>query len=240
MGRKRLYFDIETAPNVGLFWQAGYKQKIDYDNIIKERAVICIAFKWEGEEVNALTWDKKQDDKRLLKEFIDIANTATELVAHNGDKFDLPWIRSRCIFHRIPMFPEYQTIDTLKIARTKFRFNSNRLDYIAKYLGIGGKLETGFGLWKEIVLNKCPESLSKMVEYCKQDVILLEKVYEELSKHVYSKTHYGVVYGEGRGTCKNCGSDELVRHKIKVTAAGTRYVQYQCKTCGKYNQKVDK
>lgn len=240
MGRKRLFFDIETSPNIGLFWQAGYKQSISYDNIIKERAIICIAYKWEGEEVKALSWDKKQCDKRLIKEFIDIANTATELVAHNGDKFDLPWVRTRCLMHGIEMFPNYQTIDTLKIARNKFRFNSNRLDYIAKYLGLGGKLETGFSLWKDIVLNKCPVSMDKMVTYCKQDVVLLEKVYDELSKHTHSQTHYGVVYGEGRGTCNNCGSDELIRKRVRVTASGTRYVQYKCKTCGKYGQKVDK
>lgn len=240
MGRKRLFFDIETSPNIGLFWQAGYKQKIDYDNIIKERAVICIAFKWEGEEVRALHWDKNQSDKRLLKEFIEVANTATELVAHNGDRFDLPWIRSRCIYHRLEMFPVYQTIDTLKIARQKFRFNSNRLDYLAKYLGVGGKMDTNFGLWKKVLLDKCSDSLIKMVEYCKQDVVILEKVYDELSKHTYGKTHYGVVYGQDRGSCPNCGSDELVRQKIKVLASGTRKVQYKCKTCNKYCEKVDK
>jgi uncharacterized protein YprB with RNaseH-like and TPR domain len=241
MTRRRLYFDIETSPNVGLFWQAGYKQKIDYDNIIKERAIICICFKWEDEEqVYSLHWDKKQNDKTLLTEFIKVANHATELVAHNGDKFDLPWIRTRCLFHRIDMFPDYQTIDTLKITRNKFRMNSNRLDYIARFLGLGKKLETGFGLWKDILLNNCRESMDKMVEYCKQDVILLEKVYKEISNHVQSKVHYGVVYGEGRGTCKNCGSDDLVRQRVRVTAAGIRYIQYKCNTCHKYNQKLDK
>ena len=115
--RKRLYFDIETSPNVGLFWSAGYKQNIDYSNIIKERAIICICYKWEDEkETYALTWDSKQDDKKMLIEFIKIANQADELIGHNGDKFDLAWIRTRCLFHKIDMFPKYTTIDTLKIS----------------------------------------------------------------------------------------------------------------------------
>jgi len=153
--RRRLFFDIETSPNIGLFWEAGYKKNIDYSNIVKERAIICICYKWEDDkEVEGLYWDSKQNDKKMLEKFIQVANTATELVGHNGDKFDLAWIRTRCLFHGIPMFPNYITIDTLKIARSKFRFNSNRLNYIADFLGIGQKIKTEFNLWKDILLHK--------------------------------------------------------------------------------------
>lgn len=241
MGRRRLFFDVETSPNIGLFWQAGYKQSISYDNIVKERAVICICYKWEGEEdVYGLTWDSKQSDKKMLADFVKVANHADELVGHNGDKFDLPWIRTRCLLHGIEMFPKYTTIDTLKISRQQFRFNSNRLNYIAQYLGIGQKIKTEFNLWKNVLLEKDKDALAHMVEYCKEDVRLLEQVYQRLSQHTYSKTHYGVVYGQDRGSCNNCGSDELIKQRVRVTAAGTRYIQYRCKTCGKHCQKLDK
>ena len=65
---------------------------------------------------------------------------------------------------------------TLKLSRSKFKFNSNKLDYIAKYLGMGEKIKTEFGLWKDIVLNKDKDAMAKMVKYCQQDVRLLEKV----------------------------------------------------------------
>lgn len=239
--RKRLFFDIETSPNIGLFWEAGYKKNIDYSNIIKERAIICICYKWEdSKEVGYLTWDSKQCDKKMLQKFIEIANTADELVGHNGDKFDLAWIRTRCLFHRIPMFPQYTTIDTLKISRGKFRFNSNKLDYIAKYLGMDGKISTEFGLWKDIVLNKDKVAMDKMVKYCQQDVKILEKVFKELSLHISPKVHYGVTFGQDRGSCPECGSDELVKQRIRTLASGLKKIQYQCKTCGKYHDKTDK
>lgn len=241
MGRRRLFFDIETSPNVGLFWQAGYKQRIDYDNIIKERAIICICYKWEGEEsVFSLQWDKKQSDKKMLVDFIKVANHADELVGHNGDKFDLPWIRTRCLFHGIDMFPSYTTIDTLKVSRSQFKFNSNRLDYIAKYLGIGKKLHTEFNLWKRILLNNDNDAMLHMVDYCKEDVRLLEQVYSRLKTHTKHKTHYGVIYGQDRGSCPECGSDELIRQKVRFTAAGTKHIVYKCKVCHRYHQKLDK
>lgn len=239
--RKRLYFDIETSPNIGLFWSAGYKQKIDYSNIIKERAIICICYKWEdAKEVYSVSWDENQCDKKLLQDFIKVANEADELVGHNGDKFDLPWIRTRCLYHRIDLFPKYITIDTLKLSRRQFRFNSNRLDYIASFLGIGKKIKTDFNLWKDIVLNKCEKSMKKMIDYCKQDVKLLEQVHKELRQHDMPKTHFGVVFNQDRGTCPECGSDDIIKSKSRVTASGTKYIQYKCNTCYKYHQKLDK
>lgn len=239
--RKRLFFDIEVSANIGLFWQSGFKINIGPESIIKERAIICICYKWEdSKEVESLEWDSKQCDKKMLQKFIKIANTADEIVGHNGDKFDLAWIRTRCLFHRIDMFPTYTTIDTLKISRSKFKFNSNKLDYIAKFLGVGEKIKTDYGMWKDIMLNKCKVSMAKMVKYCKMDVVVLEKVYKELSVHILPKTHYGVIFGADRGSCPECGSDELIRKCLRTLASGTKKIQYQCKTCHKHHTKTDK
>ena len=233
---KSLFFDIETSPNIGFFWASGFKLNISYENIIKERAIICIAYKWAGEKTtHYLTWDKNQSDKKLLEEFIKIANQADELVGHNGDKFDLPWIRTRCLFHNILVFPNYSTLDTLKSARSKFRFNSNRLDYIAQFLGLGKKIHTGFNLWKEIVLNNDKKSLDKMVTYCKGDVILLEKIYNRLSSYIPAKVHHGVANGGDVCSCPECGSNSMVYTKKRYTSLGTVRVQLKCTDCGKYH-----
>jgi DNA polymerase elongation subunit (family B) len=239
--RRRLFFDIETSPNIGLFWEAGWKKTIGHDNIIKERAIICICYKWEDDrETHALQWDSKQSDKKMLEAFVKVANEAHELVGHNGDKFDLAWIRTRCLFHGIQMFPNYVTIDTLKISRSKFKFNSNKLDYIGKFLGIGKKIKTDFNLWKDILLNKDKLAMAKMIKYCQMDVVLLEKVYKKLSNHIAAKTHFGVIFGQDRGTCPECGSDDIIIGNRRTTAGGTKKIQYICKTCHKYHTKTDK
>jgi DNA polymerase elongation subunit (family B) len=134
---KVLIYDIETSPNIGWFWTAGYKQNIGTNQILKERAVICVSYKWEDEdEVYNLTWDKNQDDKFLIQQFVEVLNEADLIVAHNGDNFDLKWLKTRALYHRIPMLPNYKQFDTLKLAKSKLRLNSNRLDYISKFLGM--------------------------------------------------------------------------------------------------------
>ena len=104
-GFKRLFYDIETSPNIGFFWSSGYKVSIPPDNIIKERAIICICYKWEGQsKVHSLSWEEGCD-KALLSHFMEVASLADELVAHNGDRFDEKWIRTRCLIHGISCPP---------------------------------------------------------------------------------------------------------------------------------------
>jgi uncharacterized protein YprB with RNaseH-like and TPR domain len=239
--RKRLFFDIETAPNICLVFQTGHKINIDSGNIIKERAIICICWKWEdSKEVFEAHWDAKQNDKTLLQKFIKVANEADELVGHNGDRFDLAWIRTRCLYHGIDMFPKYTTIDTLKVARQKFKFNSNKLNYIADFLGLGQKIKTDFSLWKNIVLHKDKKAMVDMVKYCKKDVELLEQVFKVLNNHIPAKTHFGVVFNQDRGSCPECGSNHITRSKKMVRASGIRVIQMRCCTCGKHHTKTDK
>lgn len=231
----RLIWDIETSPNVVLSWRVGYKINIDHDNLLKERAIICIGYKWEGSDtVSALTWDKNQDDREMLRKFLEVAGKADEMVAHNGDGFDLPWLKSRCVFHGLPTFPTYKTVDTLQWAKRKFYFNSNRLDYIAKYLGLGGKIKTEFGLWKKVVLERDAKALKAMVDYCKKDVALLEQVYHKLAPHVAHKTHVGVLGGLDKWTSPFTGSTNVEVKQKRVTASGTMQHQFQCRDTGRY------
>jgi predicted RNA-binding Zn-ribbon protein involved in translation (DUF1610 family) len=235
-GKKRLFYDIETSPNITFTWRTGYRLTIPHENILQERAIICICWKWEGDDqVHSLTWDKHQCDKRMIQKFVDILNTCDEAVAHNGNMFDLKWIKTRSLYHRIPMYPNYTTIDTLKIARGHFYLNSNKLDYIAKFLGFGGKMETGgFDLWKSVVLDKCKDSLEKMVEYCKRDVVLLEKVYNEIRTYSNHSFNYAVANGGDKHHCPNCGSPTVRLSKTRTTPAGTIRRQMKCGSCATY------
>lgn len=242
--RKRLFFDIEVAPNIGMFWESGYKKTILPDSIIKERAIICICYKWEDdEEVQWLTWDKRQSDKIMLTKFVKVANEADEIVGHNGDKFDLAWIRTRCLFHGVTMFPKYVTIDTLKISRSKFKFNSNKLDYIAKFLKIGGKTHTDYSMWTDILIKNDRKQLDKMVDYCVNDVHILEAVYKAMANHIEPKTHFGMIFGSSKMECPECGSDEYTMQGKIYHSGGTCRQRYRCKTCNKmycHNEKKNK
>lgn len=234
MKKKRLYFDIETSFNLCGVFQIGRKVNINHDAILKERAIICICYKWEGEKkVYHLQWDKG-NDKKMLIEFIKVANEATELVGHNGDNFDIKWVRTRCFFHRIPMFPSYTSIDTLKFCRSHFRFNSNRLDYVSKFSGHKGKGKTDWAMWVNITMTNDQKDLARMVKYCKRDVTELENFYKVMMPYVPAKVHYGIMNGGEKRSCPECGNT-CRRVGVRVSAAGVSRLQLACNKCGKHH-----
>lgn len=217
-----LIYDIETSPNIGWFWRAGYKLNISPDNIIKERAIICVSYKWLGEDqVYNLSWDKNQDDKFLLEQFIEVLNEADLIVAHNGDNFDLKWLKTRALYHRLPMLPNYKQFDTLKLVKSKLNLNSNRLDYIAKFLGFEGKNKTTIDLWIDIVYKKSQEAMNTMLEYCDEDVRQLEKVYKELRYLDNPRLHQGIIQGKVKQTSPVTGSVNIEHVKRVTTNRGT-------------------
>ena len=235
---KRLFFDIETSPNVVYSWRIGYNLTLTPDNIIDERKIICISYKWEdSDKIYSLKWDKNQCDKQMLIDFIEQANQADELIAHNGDRFDIKWIRTRCIFHRIPMFPQYKTLDTLKKAKNGFNFNSNKLDYIAQFLGVGAKVKhSGFDMWKKVMKND-PEAMDEMVNYCEGDIIVLEDVYFTMQNYIKTNTHNGVINNNLKYSCPSCGSEYSELIKNNVTAMGTIKRLMECNDCD-YNFEI--
>lgn len=80
---KRLFYDIETSYNVVKSWRVGYNLSIQPEDILQERAIITIAYKWEGDDtVTVLTWDNG-DDSKVITEFIKVMAEADELVGHN-------------------------------------------------------------------------------------------------------------------------------------------------------------
>jgi DNA polymerase III epsilon subunit-like protein len=238
---KRLFIDIETSPNIVCSWRTGYKISIDEQNIIKERAIICICYKWEHEKtVKFLKWDDKQNDKKMVQAIVGVLNQADEIVGQNILDFDIAWIRTRAVFHNIITNPHYKIIDTLKFARRNMYFNSNKLDYLGNYMGFGGKIKTEFGLWKKILLENDKKALVLMIKYCQRDVILLEKVYQRLADHMPAHTHSGVLDGNDRWTCPKCSSSNVNLHLTRVSATGVLKRQFICRKCGRNYTVSDK
>lgn len=232
---KRLFFDIETSYCQGWFWRPSFKTQISYDQIIKQAAIICICYKWEGsDKVKNLQWNRG-DDKEMVYKFAEIIKDADEVVGHNGDRFDLKWFRTRCLIHGIKSMPEIKSIDTLKISRSKFNFPSNRLDAIGKYLGFGGKKEhKGIDLWHDIIQRNSKKSMKEMIDYCNRDVELLEKVFIKLEGYTKQKTHMAVEQGGDRCDCPYCGSEETQSRRQTTLASGVIKHKLSCNKCKKY------
>lgn len=245
-GFKRLYYDIETSPCIGTFWGAAFKTRIEQRQIIQDRAIICISYKWEGEDdVYRLTWDHG-NDRQLLEDFVEVADEAHELIAHNGDRFDMPQIRVMCLMYGIDFGPFQRTTDTYRRVKQRFRFHSYKLDAIAEALGCGRKIKTDYDMWKHLAVcvftgnfdDLYYEYLEMMGEYCDEDVRVLERVHQRLFSVIPASTHAGTVMGGYKWQCPHCGSEDVQARKTSEgltkmdhTPSGTPKALMQCRRC---------
>jgi hypothetical protein len=233
---KILLYDIETTHNI----VAQFDPKDQYthhDNILQERYVVCAAWKWLGEKkvhtVSTLDGRPKTEvakdphnDYHVIKTLHEVMSEADCIIAHNGDQFDAKFIATRVLFHGLPALPPITSIDTYKVAKARFRFNSNRLDYLGKFLGFGGKKDTPKGLWLE-VLKGSAKAVQTMVDYNKRDVTLLESVFLKLRPYVANHINRELF---GKVGCPRCGSSK-VQSRGFHRAISRVYRRFQCQSC---------
>jgi DNA polymerase elongation subunit (family B) len=229
---RRLFYDIETSYNIVKSWRVGYNQTIQPDDIIEERAIICMCYKWEDEDlVHVVSWDEG-NDKCVVERFVQLVKEADELVGHNIDQYDTKFMVTRAIKHKIQLPPKYSSYDTLDKAKKHFMFNSNKLDYIAKYLGLGGKLDhEGMKMWDDIILRGDKKALEKMIAYCQRDVLLTEEVFNRLRLYTENTTHHGVSMGAPVFSCPNCSSTKVELEKSLVSKIGSIKRVMKCDKC---------
>ena len=151
----------------------------------------------------------------------------------------------RVLFHGLPPIPIVKTVDTLKWARKYYCLNSNRLDYIGRFIGVGGKTEkfkNSDGSWRRVLLDNDRKELKEMASYCARDVELLEQVWERLAVVCPPAVHAGVVDGKNRRSCPRCGSYRTQARGYGITAAGTVKHRMQCqeRACGGWFQISEK
>jgi hypothetical protein len=230
-----LFYDIETTPMVGYFFDlkvnGGY---LSPDMIIEHSHMLCWAAKWsDGEEVFSarLTGPeaKAGDDRRIAAKLADTIRQADIVCGHNVDRFDTPKLNVRLIDHGLPPLGHVRSVDTLKLARS-LKFHSNRLGELAKFLGVGEKLHTSFGLWKRAKAGDVA-ALRDMLEYCEQDVVVLEAVFHKLLPYAKSLPRLIDAGQYGQRVCPSCGSSELQPDGVYRTNANT-YAKFRC-VCGR-------
>lgn len=230
---KVMIYDIETSRVPAWVWWSG-KQFINGSQLIEEPKIITVAWKWLGsDKVHHLTWDKDHEDKALMKEFIKEYNKADLVIGYNNDNFDNRWINARAIKHGLTPNTYVRSLDLMKECKRLLRLPSYSLAYVCNYFDVTLKQgHEGLVMWEKIQQGSPKEQkeyLKKMIDYNVGDIVSTEEVYVKLRPHMAHKTHFGVLKGEEKWSCPNCGGLNVKFHKRTITPAGTVQIIMQCK-----------
>ncbi len=234
---KILVFDIETSPLMAYCWGLWNQNISPTKQLLSDWFMLTWSAKWLFDDKvysDKLTPEEalNEDDERITKSLWHLIDSADILISHNGLKFDNKKMRTRFIKHGLPAPSPTVTIDTLIHCRRQFAITSNKLDYIAKFFGFGGKMETGgFELWASCMKGDI-EALHKMELYNIQDVKVLEDVYLKIRPYIKPHPNLGLFISENVRVCPSCASDEIEwLDKIYMTNVNV-YDAFRCKSCG--------
>lgn len=228
-----LVLDIETAPSMAYVWGL-WNENIPLERVIEQGYILSWAGKFVGErEVHA--YCRLDDYGDMLAELWALLDEADVVVTYNGDKFDVPHINRS--FLEIGLSPPspYKTVDLLKTVRNRFKFQSNKLAFVAKALGIGAKDNPGgFKTWIGC-MNDDEASYAALVKYNKKDVVLTEKLYKKVLPWIKSHPNHGLYDGKTKCSCPNCGSTNLQKRGLSHTKSFI-YQRYVCNKCGSWSR----
>lgn len=231
---KVLLLDIETAPLTAYVWGL-FKENIPIQRVIDSGHVLCWSAKWLGDDTVMFDSVHKSKPKRMLQRVHALLNDADVVIHYNGSRFDIPTLNKEFVLKGISPPSPYKQIDLLTTARRRFRFASNKLDYIAQMLGVGKKhAHEGFELWVKCMAGD-DAAWKIMEEYNKQDVQLLEAVYHRFRPWIRNHPNVALFGSNDQPSCPVCGSTDLHRRGYAVTAT-SRYQRFQCTDCGHWSR----
>jgi uncharacterized protein YprB with RNaseH-like and TPR domain len=229
---KILFLDIETAPILARVWGL-WDQNVGLNQIVKDWFIMSFAAELAG-SMHYLDQRYSQpldDDSMMLVAIHHLLCEADIVVGHNVAKFDIRKLNARFLKHGMTPPTSYRVIDTLKIAKRHFALTSNKLEYVAKYLGCSEKLTNrkfnGQELWNQCLAGN-KDAWDEMESYNKNDVVVLKEVYDKLLRWDNSIS-FGVFEHE---TVCGCGHQGFRQAGVKVTNGG-KFERLVCESCGK-------
>lgn len=235
-----LIYDIETAPDVS--YTFGPKWQTNVAKFQQPWFILSVAWKWLGESrVNVLGLDDFDDydkdrtnDKNLVTEIANLFDEAVVAVTHNGVAFDGPRVSTRMLIHGLDPPAPYMNVDTCKVARRQFGFQSNSLKDLAGFLGLELKADAGgIDTWLECMAGDA-KAWRKMKRYNKQDVVVLEELYLRLLPWIAKHPNLAAYEDKPEG-CPRCGAEAGWTSRGWRWNSSTKRRLFQCKACGGYS-----
>lgn len=132
-----------------------------------------------NDEVARKSWKagRRGDDKEIVKKANALLRSHDVIVAHNGTRYDLPFLRTRAVKWGLEPLKEHKIVDPLSIAWRKFRLQRNSLGSISSLLELSDrKTPLDLAVWADAMLNGSKKAMDLIVEHCVADVKVLSGV----------------------------------------------------------------
>lgn len=136
-----------------------------------------------GDDLNPRWKTRRSDDSDIIEAIRSHLEKYDVVVAHNGLKFDLPFIRTRIAKWRLDPLKELKIVDPVQLARNKLRMSFNSLDRLAEFLGVNSKTDVSGDLWVRAALDGDRRAMTYITTHCVQDVLTLDRIVDAVKNY---------------------------------------------------------
>lgn len=204
--------------------------------------VLCVSWKWSNEKkVNTIKiTDYKNfkrdpsDDKSLLKDVVKELSKADVWCGWYSSRFDIPFLNSRLLYHRLSPLPPIPHVDCWRIARYKMKLSRNSLMNVSTFLEIDEKTPLTKRIWMRARTGHIP-SINYICRHCVQDVLVLEQAYNIMKPLMTNHPNLNLIDPKD-DTCPICNvSNKLQKRGFQINRSN-KYQRYQCTACGGWSR----
>jgi DNA polymerase elongation subunit (family B) len=225
---KILTLDIETAPNLGYFWQTR-KTTINQEMILLPTYMLCWAAKWLGKKKVIY---RNVNDPDFLSKIWELLDEADAVVTYNGISFDRKHLNREFFEKGLPPPTPSFNIDLYRVVSRNFKFPSHTLKYVSRKILKDTKAEhSGIQTWFGCMSDD-RKAWREMKGYNIQDVQVTEALYLRSIPWIHNHPNHGLyIENQEDPVCRNCGSEEVVAKGWEASAV-CGYQRYRCNACG--------
>jgi DNA polymerase elongation subunit (family B) len=212
-----------------------WDQNVAVNQIAESAEMLCWSAKWTTKTKIHSRSVFHDGREKMLADLWKLLDEADAVVHYNGRRFDIPHVNREFLEMGMDPPSPYKQIDLLQAVKRRFRFPSNKLEYVSSALGIGEKLQHGgFELWLGCLANE-KSAWQTMRQYNINDVALTEMLYWKLLPWIPNIPSHAAY--SGSEVCPACGSSRLEKRGTRwAYTAQSKYQRYVCKDCGKWSR----
>jgi len=148
----------------------------------------CIKGRGEKEVAGAMITQEElmsdEQDARIVEQLVDEMNKYDVIFTYYGTRFDIPFIRTRALYHKtyFPMYKQKSHKDLYYVVKSKLKLHRSSLMAATEFFGIAGKTRVKPEHWQKARWGN-PKALKYVYDHNVADVEILEKLHRKLEEY---------------------------------------------------------